>query len=391
LLGEGQIMIELGLVKPPDDGLPPRARLRRLAVVAFTVMAVGLAAVGVFGVPSDRPDGSAPTGATTRVPAPSGSATSPTDPAVQTDPVAAIPLSSLDVSVIANDRLVLPDGTNVTIPGSAKPRSGYQTQDGWLLQESGRLWLVTPDHSVHRLIDAASVAVAPDGRRFAWSTATTMSVGHLAADDTLVTDQTVPAPAEGVPDRYTGSAVILGAGCCDGVSTYDVWIPADGRYAPSWANTTSVRGVDAVRPGTSHLIGTVEGPAGGKDLCLAELDPATNLRAVWTACGIVQFRVDDGTVSPDGHWAAVRTSNPATGENAIGLVDLTRAAQAPQAVQYWTAESPGVWLDRTSMLCRGRDGHLWRFTVGRSEPELVSVPGVTDYLDTTVIPLQRLS
>jgi hypothetical protein len=217
-----------------------------------------------------------------------------------------------------------------------------------------------------------------------------MSVGHLAANDTLVTDQTVPAPQEGIPYRYTGTAVILGGGCCDGVSKYDVWIPANGRYVPSWTATTNVRGVDAVLPGTSHLIGTVQGPAGGKDLCMAELDPATNLRAVWTACGVAQFRIDDTTISPDGHWAAVRTSNPATGANAVGLVDLTRAAQATQATQYWTADSPGVWLDQSSMLCGSGDGRLWLFTVGSSDPELVSVPEVTEFNGGMIIPLQRL-
>jgi hypothetical protein len=303
---------------------------------------------------------------------------------------ATIPLPTLGVSVIVDDRLVLPDGTNITIPGSTKLWSGYQTRDGWLLQDNGGLWLVKLDHSVHRLIETGSVAVAPDGRRFAWSTATTLSVGHLAANDTLVTDQTVPAPTDGIPYRYTGTAVILGGGCCDGVSKYDVWIPANGRYVPSWTATTNVRGIDAVRPGTSHLIGTIQGPAGGKDLCMAELDPATSLRATWTACGVVQLRIDDGTVSPDGHWAAVRTTDPATGATAVGLVDLTRAAQATQAAQYWAADSPGVWLDQTRMLSSGGDGRLWLFTVGRSDPTMVNAPEVTDLNGGMIIPLQRL-
>src|SRR5215475_3873154 len=125
-------MIELGLVQPPDDGVHPRVGRRRLALVVATIVAIGLAAVGVVALLSNRQDGSGPTGTATRVSAPPGTATmSPTTPTAPTDAATTIPLSALGVSVIVDDRLVLPDGTNITVPGSTKLWSGYQTRDGW--------------------------------------------------------------------------------------------------------------------------------------------------------------------------------------------------------------------------------------------------------------------
>jgi hypothetical protein len=368
-------MIELGMAAPPrNSGPSPRAGGRRIAIVVAAVVAVGLGAAGLVAL---LPGGSAPS------PHPSGTAA--VGPAGTAGVSTEVPVG---VAVIVDDRLVLPDGTSIAIPGAGVLRRGYETRDGWLVEEPGGLWLVKHDHIVHRLSAAADVAVAPDGRRFAWRTATTMSVGHLAGD-TLVTDQTVPAPADGTPFRYTGSAVILGGGCCSGITKFDVWIPAKGPYVPSWSATAHVRGVDAVLPGTGYLIGQVAGRAGLKDTCLAELDPTRNLRAVWTACGIVRFVDNDASVSLDGHWAAIRTFDPTTGANAVGLVDLTHAA-ALKVAQYLTADPPCVWLDGTSTLCRGPDLRLREFRVGSHDWEPVSVPGVTDYVKTTVLPLQRL-
>ena len=136
---------------------------------------------------------------------------------------------------------MLPDGSAVTVPGVLDLVGGYETRDGWLLDgfdhgpQRFSLWLVTPDHAVHNLVSGAGgrgVAVAPDGRRFAWMAGGQMMVGRLAADKTLVIEHTVPSPERGLVFAYTGFEVILGAGCCSGIVLFDVWIPGHGAYVP---------------------------------------------------------------------------------------------------------------------------------------------------------------
>jgi hypothetical protein len=375
-------MIDLGVSASSEHGDPSRrARARRIALVVAAIAAVGLVAVGVVTWMPNRSNGPAPTHQP-----PGTAAVRPAATGTAIAGPAGIPVG---VAVIVDNRLVLPDGTNIAIPGAETIRRGYKTLDGWLIEEPGGLWLVRPDHSVHRLSLESDVAVAPDGGGFAWRTTSTMSVGHLDGD-TLVTDETVQAPAEGTPFRYTGAAVILGGGCCDGITKFDVWIPSKGPYVPSWVATAHVRGVDAVRPGTSHVIGQVAGPNGPKDTCLAELDPADNLRPVWTACGITRFLDNDATMSPDGHWAQIRTSDPKTGANEIGLIDLTQVAAAPKVVQYWSGDGTCGWVDATTLLCRAPGQNLQRLRVGSPDASPVQVPGVTDYRTTLVLPLQSM-
>jgi hypothetical protein len=386
-------MIDLGVAAEPETShTPPRVRGRRIALAVAGIAAVGLVTVALVTSVRGGPGGSTPRHPGTAAVGPSDAAAVGGSGAAEVGPSAtgAPVLIPVGVAVIVEDDLVLPDGTSIAIPGGENLQRGYQTRDGWLIEASAGLWLVKPDHSVHQLSTAADVAVAPDGTRFAWRTETTMSVGHLDGDK-LVPDTTVPAPAEGTPFRYTGTAVILGGGCCDGISKFDVWIPAKGPYVPSWAATAHVRGVDAVRPGTTHVIGQVAGPNGPKDACLAELDPAANLRAVWTACGINRFYDNDATVSPDGHWLAIRTNDPVTSVNAVGLVDLTEVGRTPKVAQYWMGSPPCAWLDGISLLCRGSIPGLVRLSVGTPDGHQVLVPGVTNYVETTVLPLQRLS
>ncbi|GIG56839.1 hypothetical protein Lfu02_12110 [Longispora fulva] len=355
--------IDLGAVRTTVRAASRRLRLRR-AVLATVAAAVAVVAVGFVAQAVPRHD-SAPLPGTSQSPTPAPRPTGAT--------------------AYAGIRLYFPDGTDLDLgrPDSFI-ESAYQTTAGsWLVTtfdvaaSQYTFVLVRPDHSTRVLIEHATsrIAVAPDGARLAWRTAGRMTVGVLAGDRVTAGRSTPVADPRGGPWLYTGTAVILGRGSGSGVAEFDVWLPDQGDYRPTWDRTGHVRGIYGQVPGGTDLIGTVAGPE-GKQVCLGVLDPKRDLRATRTACGVTPGLDNAGRVSPDGRWLALPAADPATGRPRVGLVDLNTVFDQPVLMATWAAERPGAWLDPTHMVARDSAGRLWQWSTDGTPPARVTHPAL---------------
>ena len=229
--------------------------------------------------------------------------------------------------------------------------------------QRGSLWLYRPDGTSRLLVDRASaVIVSADGTRLAWRSGNTLVVGHLEATDQVVQDATATTD-RGYPVLFVGSAVVLAySETGGGLDNWDVWDPRHGRYTPSWSRVQA-NGVLAVLGATSdgrYAIGqTLVAPgSGGKDTCLARLDPTNALRVVTPACGLPN-PAGPAAQSPDGRWLAY-----ASGTQTV-VVDATARFSSPPPVAIWSPSLSGVWIGRDTYLGQGPDGHFYRYRVGR--------------------------
>jgi hypothetical protein len=267
----------------------------------------------------------------------------------------------------------------------------YQIPDGWLVSYtsdtngSTTLWLLKPDGSALRLLDGVrGYAVAPDGYRVAWRAGNRLHVGHLTGTS-LTDDRSTPAPARGDPIAYTGAAVVLGYSMTGaGIDQHDVWIPANGDYSPSWDKTQFVIAVYQPAPDGS-LLGLVQRAYGSKDACLAKLDPAANLRAVRTACGLPITLDPDGLVSPDGHWLAKSAVSPG-GQLQIDLIDLHTVFDHPVVTTTWVAIAPLAWVDATTAVVTQADNAMMLAHVGQQDLTPVTGPDLPDHYRLQPIP-----
>ena len=285
-------------------------------------------------------------------------------------------LVPLGVSVLVDRKtLVQPDGvayTLDTIPGGAI--SGYQTRDGWLVGGFGNgidtlsLWLVTPAGAARPMVDKADapVAVAPDGRRIAWRSGGKLYYGHIDPSSKSIVDKSSPAPERGAPVAVGTDSVILGySETGGGIDHHDVWFPGLGDYKPTWDKSAHVRAVYAPGRSDGTYLGLVQGPAGGKDTCLASMNPKDSLKAAKTACGIVGLIDRHGVVSPDGHWLAIHSADSA-GKAQIAVIDLTSVFSKPAVSVNWPADTVGAWEDASNMLVvsTALGGGLIRYHLG---------------------------
>jgi hypothetical protein len=293
-----------------------------------------------------------------------------------------------EYSVISNGQLLLPGGARIKL-GQLKGHAyrAAETVDGWLVSERvdaehESLWLVRPNHSVRRLVRNANggIAVAPDGRRFAWRDGDILRTGHLTLTGTVARDRSTAAPKRGAPFLYTGDAVVLGYSETGGggYDNLDVWLPARGGYVPSWHSTEHVVVVFGPAPDGHSLIGLVLRKAADKSTCLATLDPMAHLKATRTACLPVFLTDYFGKVSPNGRWLAVGASVP-DGALQTAVIDLRRVFDHPAVATTWASEPGGDWLDdRTFLAAEGpAPMRLTRFTVGRGAGELVTLRGLS--------------
>jgi hypothetical protein len=344
-----------------------RSRQRR-SYHAAPAAAVALLLVVVGGVAALR------AGVTHRTPMPPATV-KPTTSTVPTPTPAGVAL--LDRSEL----VLLPDTRTISlaqIPGGAI--GAYQTKTGWLVTGYGNgtdtmsLWLVLPDGSMHPLVDRADapVAVSSDGSRLAWRTSGQIKLGRLNTDGTVTVDRSTAAPARGAPLSLSDSAVVLGyTATGGGIDHYDVWLPDRGDYVPTWDKTTSVATVYGPTPDGRMLLGLLRPRNGGKGTCLAQLDPAQDLKAIAIACGLGQRGDAKASVSPDGRWLALQAARD-DGSPQVAIVDLNVVFQRPAVTARWDAEGPGVWVDATTMVGTDHFGALLRFHIGQSEPESVT-------------------
>jgi hypothetical protein len=304
-------------------------------------------------------------------------------------PPASAPPSPSLAFIVDHTALRLPDGRSVSLPPSETALTGAdQVREGWLVTgatadaNTSSLWLVTPDAALHPLAQGlvGAPAVSVDGLWLSWRTATQLFSGHLIDSGALIVDSSTPMPDKGFPIAVTSTVVVLGATATGGgIDSFDLWLPAKGHYVASWDVITNVAAVYGPLPGGHSLLGLVRPAQGSKEVCLAELDPETSLRATRTACNL-PLRVDPaGAVSPDGHWLA------AVGSGGVALIDLTTVYDRPAIAATWGADWPGVWVDTNTMVVPAADG-LQAFSVGDTAPRPVRVPGLPSNATTTPVP-----
>ncbi|MFG2038819.1 hypothetical protein [Dactylosporangium sp. NPDC048998] len=353
------------------------------AAVAVVAIVIGLAAL-LDGQHRSTPTpgvSAGPTSSTVSVP-PSPPATTPTLPRV-------------GVPLLERSTIVLPDGRTISLGGvGGDVLSAYQTMDGFLVNVSNpdgattSLWLVKPDGTTRRLVERSDepVAVAGDGRHFAWRFNDRLQIASMNGDATVTAGPSTPAPAQGLPLAIADTAVLLGySQTGGGLDTFDVWLSAKGAYSASWDKTTHVVAVYGPSPDRKSFLGLVDAGDGSKAACLALLDPANHLRATAKACGVTG-RVDDrGPVSPDGRYLALQAES-ADGAPQVAVVDLERVFQKPEAATVWDAQWPGVWADATTMVTTANNGRLCRFRVGQTTCEQVAAPGVASAPAYQLIP-----
>jgi hypothetical protein len=276
-------------------------------------------------------------------------------------------------------RIVTGEGRTIPLAGiDGAVDTAYQTADGWLVLASQQangitLWLMRSDGSAYRLIDKSEgVAVGPDGRRFAWRDSGRIYVGHLA-NTTVTVDKSTPAPDRGEPIAFTGTAVILGySETGGGIDHHDVWLPSKGDYVPAWTKTTSV--ISVYQPAhDGSLFGVVQASAGSKVPCLAKLDPAVNLNAIRTACGLPLTIDPVGLVSPNGRWLEAPLLD--NGQVRVGLIDLSAVFDSPTVTARWDATSPATWLDSTTSVLNRGDGTPMTARIGL--PDLNPLTGLS--------------
>jgi hypothetical protein len=305
-------------------------------------------------------------------------------------PATVPPPAPAGVAVIVDRHaLRLPDGRSVTLPAADQSMSrAVQVRQGWLVTatvaDSSRLawWLVTGDAAVRPLVQELTDApvVSADGLLLAWRDGTRLFTGHLTDGGGLAVDASTPMPAKGGPIAVTGTAVVLGATATGGgIDSYDLWLPARGDYVPSWNVITNVAAVYGPLPGGRSVLGLVHPATGGKEVCLADLDPANRLRATRTACTLPLRADPAGAVSPDGHWLA------AVASGGVALVDLTTVFQRPTVATTWHADGPGVWVDADTMVAPAPGG-LRRFHAGGGPDDPLAIPGVPSGADLTLVP-----
>jgi hypothetical protein len=303
----------------------------------------------------------------------------------------ASPPPSIDLaSIVDHTALRLPDGRSVSLPPTETAMTGAdQIREGWLVTgatayaNTSSLWLVTPDAALHRLTQGllGVPVVSADGLWLSWRTGTQLFSGHLIDSGALVVDASTPMPDKGFPIAVTSTAVVLGATATGGgIDSFDLWLPAKGHYVPSWDVITNVAAVYGPLPGSHAVLGLVHPTQGGKEVCLAQLDPDNSLRATRTACGLPLRTDPAAAVSPDGHWLA------AVGNVSVVLIDLTTVYDRPVVTADWGADQPGVWVDANTMVVPAAGG-LRSFSVRDSNPRPVSVPGLP--ANATIVPVPR--
>jgi hypothetical protein len=330
---------------------------------------------------------------------PSASAEPPPSPTPS--PASSLPAIGMSALVQDQTNLLTQDGRLISLSAlEGQPGRGYQIAGGWLVSTSigfsagaGELWLLRPDGSARRLLDQldADIVVSPDGRRLAWRSAGKLVVGHLDGTGTVVTDASTPAPERGDPLAFAGSAVLIGYSATGGgTDNFDVWVPQQGRYTPSW-DQAQANGIGSIYGATADgrwLIGmALAAPgSGGKDSCLARIDPLNRLRVVARACGL-PAPAEWGGVSPDGHWLAYQSLDGADGRWGTTLIDLTTAFGQPKVAGAWPLENPGMWTGPDTMVAQGADERFYRYRVGQPTGEEVQVLGMPPGAKVIFVPV----
>ena len=391
---QDQVGRQPAMTEPAERAIAGAVALRRrhaaLAVGAAVVVLVAVVSGGVALRGRGTGPGLPPS---TGAPVPSTSPSVSASPSVSPSAAPSVPTVGLSALVEQQTYLLTPDGTLLSLSKiGGRPRVTYQFSGGWLVNadvngsftDGHQLWLLRPDGSARMLLDnvggADGVVFSPDGRRLAWLAGGKLNVGHVDGTGAVVPDATTQAPELGYPLTFAGSAVLLGySSTGGGYDNFDVWVPQQGRYTPAWdrAQANGIVGIFGATADGRWLIGNaLAAPgSGGKDSCLARIDPLNGLRVAARACGLPEAR-EWGSVSPDGHWLAYQSADGASGRAGTTLVDLTTVFQQQKVAGAWPPEYPGMWIGPDSMIAQGLDERFYRYRVGQPTGEEVAVAGM---------------
>jgi hypothetical protein len=265
-----------------------------------------------------------------------------------TRPAASGPPPRPPVDVHTGATILTTDGETVSLGRLPTVTGILRVDDGWLVTadwtQSRSLYHVAVNGGTTWLTAGDRIAVAPDGRRVAWSAKGSVSVADRDGNRLVASEVTGGTGTLG-PIAFAGDGVVLADR--DAIPTgFEVWFPAKGPYTRGARTTAQVLGPTADGQALFALVGTAYP-------CLAVLDPV-DLTSVRSACDLPLKLNYNLAPSPDGRWLVV------VGPDRANLYDLETVWRGHGAVASWTVVASGVvWIDSTSFILNGH-GKLLR-------------------------------
>ena len=236
-----------------------------------------------------------------------------------------------EVDLVVGETIATAQGGRVTIVGAGRIERAHRLSDGrgWLAVSApglaGRfLWAVAPTGAVQVLLAGADeIVLDAEGRQVAWKQGAVLASARIVNGELASTART-EAPAEAVPLRFVGGAVLVRL--APDRPGHVLWRLHPGAFDPGTDQSTS-RIFGALPDG--RLVGeVVTGKSGAT--CLTLLDPARGLAPTGPECGPGLDGDGLGSVSPDGRWL-LANGRSEDGPKAL-LVDLARLDESVEPV-----------------------------------------------------------
>ncbi|GGM25875.1 hypothetical protein GCM10011608_08290 [Micromonospora sonchi] len=358
-------------------------RCRTAAGTSLAAMVVVLATAAAMQLSGERP----PAGGTVVIGEPdlestvTGAPTSPT-----TSPDTKTPFA--DVDLVLDATIATAQGRRIALVDTGRVERAHRLADnrGWLVigppSLAGRyLWAVAPDGTARVLLGGADeIVLDEEGQQVAWKQGTALAVARVVNKE-LITTVRAEAPAEAVPLRFVGGAVLVRL--APGRPGHVLWRLQPGQLDPG-TDRVSTRIFGTLPDG--RLVGEVTGESPGHT-CVIVLNPA-GLAPTGSKCGPELGGDGPGAVSPDGRWLLV---NGRSGrQERVVLVDLRRldpsvdpvpAGPAATGEVIWSAPGTAYYADAAGRLVRM---DVDRVTAGRPADPLV-IAGLPDGIRPVVV------
>lgn len=357
-----------------------RRTLTGMGLAVATVMAVS--AVGLQ-LRDDRP----PTGGTVVI-------SDPDQPLLverpipPPEPATTTPIAEVDLLI--DGSIATAQGRRVPLLGTGEVERAHRLTDGrgWLAVGvptlAGRsLWAVAGDGAAQALLAGADeIVLDPQGRQVAWKQGTVLAAAKIVNGE-LDTVVRAEAPAEAVPVRFVGDAVLVRL--APDRPGHVLWPPRPGTLGPG-GDRASTHIFGALPDG--RLVATViPGTGTGTGTCLTLLDPARDLAPATPECGPQLPGDGPGAVSPDGRWLLV--NGPSAGEESALLVDLAKLDASGVRPAGPAMTGTVVWSTPDTAHYADADGRLVRVAVDqvtegrRAAP--TALPGLPDGASPVVV------
>ncbi|GIJ25804.1 hypothetical protein Vqi01_09660 [Micromonospora qiuiae] len=346
-------------------------------------MVVVLATAAAMQLGGERP----PTGSTVVIGEPDSESTvtwAPSSP--PTGPGTGAPLA--DVDLVLGGTIATAQGRRVPLVDTGGIERAHRLADdrGWLVigppSLAGRfLWAVAPDGTARVLLGGADEIVLDEGgQQVAWKQGTALAAAKVVNKE-LVATVRAEAPAEAVPLRFVGGAVLVRL--APDRPGHVLWRLQPGPLDPG-TDRASNRIFGALPDG--RLVAEITEGSPEKS-CLTVLNPA-GLTPAGRECGPQLSGDGPGSVSPDGRWLLVN-GRSGRQEGAV-LVDLRRLDPSVDPVPVglaatgdvvWSRPGTAYYADAAGRLIRM---DVDRVTAGRPAEPLV-IAGLPDGIRPVVV------